>query len=418
MRAAALAFLLALSALVACTRGATTTHDNVLRIADIAEPDIFNPLLSTMDLTEHLSALVYSTLVVADGKGHLVGDLAREVPSLANGGISRDGKTVVYHLRPGVTWHDGVALTSRDVAFTWRVVMNPRNNIFHREGYDEVARIETPDALTVLVHLRRRSPPFVTRFFTSLQEGAKVVLPEHLLAGQATINQSPFNAAPVGSGPFKFVRWQHGRGIELAAYDRYFRGRPKIDRILFSAVPDENTMMSLTRTHELDLPQISSNVYNVYQTMPGIATALFPWNAEAVLALNDSRPGLRHVEVRQAIARAIDYSTIIAKITHGVATIAHDIVPPSAIGYVENPPYPYDPAGARKLLEAHGWKLGPDGVRSKGNERLEFVFLGVTGAVTGHAVAVQVQSWLRAVGIAVILKTSPYNQIFSFDGPV
>jgi len=401
----------------ACTRG-TAPHANVLRIADLAEPDRLNPLLSTMDLTEHLSALIYSTLVISDGRGQLIGDLAEDVPSLENHGISRDGKTVVYHLRAGITWHDGVPLTSRDVAFTWRLVMNPRNNVFHREGYDQVAWIDTPDARTVVVHLRRRSPPFVTRFFTSLQEGAKAVLPEHLLAGRATINEAPFNAAPVGSGPFKFVRWDRGRGIELEAYDRYFRGRPKLDRIIFTVIPNENTILDEMRTHEIDVAQSSSGLYENYRRLPGVSTSLARWDSMSILALNDARPGLRHVEVRQAMARALNDQALIDKVTHGVGTVARDIVPPSAIGYVANPAYPYDPAGARRLLEAHGWKLGRDGIRSKDGERLDFVYYTVTGSATGNTIAVLVQSWLRDIGIGVTLKNSPYNQLFSFEGPV
>lgn len=405
--------------MVACTRNAPAPHPNVLRVADLAEPDRFNPLLSTMDLTERLSALVYSTLVIADDRGRLIGDLAREVPTLRNGGISRDGKTVTYHLRPHVVWHDGKPLTSRDVAFTWRLIMNPRNNVFHREGYEDVASISTPDALTAIVHLKRRSPPFVTRFFTSLQEGAKVVLPEHLLRDQATINESSFNAAPIGSGPFKFSKWEHGKGIEFVANDRYFRGRPKIDKIVYTVIPDDNTLLNQVRTHEVDMPvTVATTLFAEYQRIPGLVTALAPWNAENIIPLNNVRPGLRHLEVRQAIARAIDYQAIIEKVSHGVATIAHDIIPPNAVGYVENPAYPFDPAGARRLLDAHGWKPGADGIRSKGSERLEFAFYISTGGANAQAIVVQVQAWLRAIGIGVIVKSSPYNQIFAYDGPI
>jgi peptide/nickel transport system substrate-binding protein len=410
--------ILALLALVACTRAGAGHHENVLRIADLADPDRFNPLLSTMDLTEHLSALVYSTLVIANDRGQLIGDLATEVPSLANGGISKDGKTVRYRLRGGVRWHDGEKFTSRDVAFTWRIVMNPANNVFHREGYEDVASIDTPDDLTVVVHLKHRSPPFVTRFFTALQEGEKVVLPEHLLRDQKTINESPFNASPIGTGPFKFVRWDRGRGIEFVANDDYFRGRPKIDRIKFSVVPDENTMLNQARAGEIDLPQLTSNMYPAYKKIPGIVTELWPTNGVSVLALNDAHPGLRHVEVRQAIVRAIDFGSLLEKITHGVGTVAHDIIPPQAIGYVNNPAYPHDVAAARKLLEDAGWKAGADGVRVKDGERLEFVYYTVTGGATGNAIAVQVQAWLRQIGIAVNLKSSPYNQIFSYEGPI
>ena len=410
--------ILALAALVSCTRGVPVHRESVLRIADLAEPDRFNPLLSTMDLTEHLSALVYSTLIIADDRGRLRGDLAAEVPTLANGGISRDGRTVKYRLRSGVTWHDGVRFTARDVAFTWRVVMNDRNDVFHREGYDEVASIDTPDDLTVIVHLKRRSPPFISRFFTSLQEGAKVILPEHLLRDQSTINESPYNAAPVGTGPFRFVRWDRGRGIEFAAYDRYFHGRPKIDRIRFSVIPDDNTILAQVRAGEIDLPSVTTTLFAIYRTLPGIVTELPPWNAENVIPINNGRPGLRHLEVRQAIARAIDYAAIIQKVTHGVGTYARDIVPPNAIGYVPSPVFPYDPEGARRLLDAHGWKPGPDGIRARGDERLDFVFLVSTGGANAHAIAVQLQAWLRAIGIGLTVKTSPYNQIFSYDGPI
>ena len=213
-----------------------------------------------------------SYLVIADGSGRLVGDLATEVPSLRNGGISRDGRTYVYRLRKGVFWHDGARFTSRDVTFTWRAVVNPNNNVFHREGYEEVASIETPDDYTVVVLLKRRYPPFVTQFFTSLQEGSKAILPEHLLGKLHDINRAPFNAAPVGTGPFRFVRWDRGRGIILAANEHYFRGRPKIDKIDFRVLPDDNTILSEMESHEIDMPvSAATTLYARYKTLPASA---------------------------------------------------------------------------------------------------------------------------------------------------
>ena len=132
--------------------------------------------------------------------------------------------------------------------------MNPRNNVLHREGYDQVARIDTPDARTVVVHLARRDPPFVTQFFTTLQEGAKPVVPEHLLRGAPEINDVPFNAHPVGTGPFRFVAWDRGRRITLAANERYFKGRPKLERVELAILPDMNTIATALRTHEVDMP--------------------------------------------------------------------------------------------------------------------------------------------------------------------
>jgi peptide/nickel transport system substrate-binding protein len=421
----------ALALLTACARTGTNagapgahaarhpwTQPGVLRLADVAEPDSLNPLLSTMDLSYDLSSLIFSYLVIADARGKPVGDLAVEVPSLANGGISRDGKTYTYHLRSGVRWHDGVPLGARDVAFSWRAIVSPRNNVLHREGYDQVARIDTPDARTVVVHLKRRDPPFVTQFFTTLQEGAKPVVPEHLLRGAPEINDVPFNAHPVGTGPFRFVAWDRGRRITLAANERYFKGRPKLERIELSILPDMNTIATALRTHEVDMP-VSSDplLYDRFRAAPGVRAALTDWNSQRILMLDDARPALRHVEVRRAIARAIDYSVLIDKLTFQTGLPAHDIVPPASIGFANNPAYAYDPAAARALLERAGWRAGADGIRAKDGTRLDLVMV-IDPAGQGPAYAVQLQQMLRAVGIGLTIKPYPYKGIFAFDGPI
>jgi len=410
-----------------CTRVGTVaegtrhawTQPHILRIADIADPDKFNPLLSTMDLVEDLSSLTFSYLVVADGNGKLVGDLATEVPSLHNGGISRDGRRYVYHLHRGVKWHDGAGFTARDVKFTWQAVVNPSNNVLHREGYDRVASIDTPNNYTVVVHLKDRYPPFVTKFFTTLQEGSKAVLPEHLLGKLHDINQAPFNSEPIGTGPFKFVSWERGRRVVLVRNDRYFKGRPKLDKVILNVVPDDNTILNQVKEHSVDLvvsPPVS--LYDEYRGVPHVVTELVPWNAENVFIINHKRPGLRHLEVRQAISMAIDYHSIIGKITHRVGTLAHDIVPPMAIGYTNNKPYQYEPREANGLLERNGWKLSRDGVRSKNGERLDFFMHISSGSANARLIAVQVQQYLKAIGIGLAVKTYPYNVIFSHDGPI
>jgi peptide/nickel transport system substrate-binding protein len=411
----------------ACTRVSTAlpsqrhpwTRPGVLRIADISEPDTFDALLSTMDLVEDLSSLVMSYLVIADGQGRLIGDLATAVPTLANGGISRDGKTYVYHLRRGVRWHDGAPFTSQDVKFTWSAVMNPRNNVFHREGYDEVASIETPDALTAVVHLKERYPPFVTKFFTTLQEGSKPILPAHLLAGLPTINQAAFNAAPVGTGPFRFVRWERGRGIDLAANDAYFKGRPKLRAVHFVVIPADTTILDSLKTHEIDLAVgLPAALYQRYTTLDGVRAALYPWDGETILSVNNGKPGLRRLDVRRALSMAIDYQALIAKVTHGVATPAHDILPEAALGYTNNPPYRYDPGAANSLLDRAGWRRGPDGVRAKNGERLDFTLAFSSGSASARDIAIQLQQWLHDAGMNLALKSSPYNVIFTHDGPI
>jgi peptide/nickel transport system substrate-binding protein len=394
------------------------TQPHVLRLADVADPDSLNPLLSTMDLSYDLSSLMFSYLVIAEPDGTMIGDLAAAVPSEANGGISNAGRTYTYHLRRGVLWHDGVPLTARDVAFTWRAIMSPRNNVLHREGYEEVTSIATPDDHTVVVHLRRRYPPFVTQFFTTLQEGAKPIVPAHLLEHVPSLTDAPFNAHPIGSGPFRFVRWDRGSAIVLERNDRYFKGRPKLDRVELEIVPDENTLMTLMRTHTVDMPvSTSALTWDRLRNVAGLRARLDPWNSEMLLALDDARPALREIAVRQAIAAAIDYHAIIHKLTYDSAQIATDVVAPGFTGYAQNAPYAYDPPHARKLLDAVGWRANPDGTRAKNGVPLELVMV-VASKGSGPLYAVQLQRMLHDVGITVTIKTYPYKGVYAYDGPI
>src|SRR5579862_90856 len=180
LETASMRFLAGFLALAVCVTGCSRTSQTAsgerhpwtapheLRIVDLTQPDRLNPYLSQMDISYMFSSLVYSFLVVADDRGQLVGDLAVEAPTLRNGGISKDGRTVTYHLRQGVKWHDGKPFTSADVVASWKAVVDPKNLTLYREGYDRVDSISTPDAYTVVAHLRERYPPFVTQFFAPL----------------------------------------------------------------------------------------------------------------------------------------------------------------------------------------------------------------------------------------------------------
>ena len=108
-----------------------------------------------------VDGLIFNLLVTHDEHHHQIPDLAATVPTLQNGGISKDGLTITYQLRHGVKWHDGVPFTSKDVKFTWQAIMNPRNNVVSRRGYDQVASMDTPDDYTVVMHMKRIFPPAV-----------------------------------------------------------------------------------------------------------------------------------------------------------------------------------------------------------------------------------------------------------------
>src|SRR5579864_3982008 len=203
MRAVASAFIaLFLIALTGCTKVSTGVGNTgnqsaagpvpgVLRYAEIAEPDNLSTLLSTQIVTVDLSYLMFSYFFNVDDHDNFVPEIAAQVPTLQNGGLSPDGKTIVYHLRHGVQWQDGVPLTAQDIVFTYRAIMNPKNNVQVRTGYDQIQDVQAPDDYTVVVHMRKVFAPIVAYFMCV--QGGFAILPAHLLQQYSSLNTVPWN---------------------------------------------------------------------------------------------------------------------------------------------------------------------------------------------------------------------------------
>ncbi len=248
----------------ACTRVGTASGDaaggrpsawtkpGILRIVDLQEPDRLNPLLGNAQLDSDLANFWGGMLLNWSDTNEFVPELATEVPTLENGGISKDNRTVTYHLRPGVLWHDGKPFTADDVIFTWHAVLNKKNNVGSTVGYDIVASIDKRDDHTIVVHLKYAWAPFIASFFAP--SGTPYpVLPAHLLAQYDNINRVAYNSQPIGTGPFTVERWQRGSKIVFRANPHYWRGAPKLKEIWYSPIPNENTVITLLQAHEADL---------------------------------------------------------------------------------------------------------------------------------------------------------------------
>jgi peptide/nickel transport system substrate-binding protein len=278
-----------------------------------------------------------------------VPDLAAKVPTTKNGGISADGLTIRYKLREHVKWQDGEPFTSADVKFTFDAIMNPANNVSSRVGYDDVSRIELPDARTTVFHLRHRYAPFVTAV---LCDGGGI-LPANILAQEKTINDVPFNALPVGTGPFRVVRWERGDRIELQRNDAYFMGKPKLESITIQLDSDENTEISQLRAHEIDWAFVlSSTAYRtVRRATNGDVRFLFtPVNGSIALFFNNAKGPTKDVRIRRAIVYALDKAAFVSRLTFGTAVVATEDVPSFMWAY--DPalrPTPYDPGRAKSI---------------------------------------------------------------------
>jgi peptide/nickel transport system substrate-binding protein len=348
----------------------------------------------------------------------VVADLAREVPTVTNGGISRDGTRVTYRLRPGVRWSDGTILTSRDVAFTYRAILNPANTIPSRYGYDRVAGVDTPNDRTVVVRLKRSYSPILSYFFGG--DSNYPILPSHLLSGLPNLNHAAYNDVPVGSGPFAFVRWAHGDYIAATANPSYFAGRPALDQISLRFLHDSSTTVAQLTTREVDATFFADvTQIAMLRAIPNRRIVVTPVPYFYALIFNVTDPVLKDRPFRRAFALAIDRSALVNKVTHGLYdadtgmrglfTWAFD---PHA-GNVR-----YDPHEAATLLTADGWIPGLDGIRVKRGRRLEIGLALRTGMEVDTDFATLIAAQERAVGIDVSLKQYAREQFLAIAGPL
>ena len=386
---------------------AGTVNDGILRMAVPQDPKTLNPILTSSTIDGSVQRLMFEPLISADAQGHEVPILAAAVPSMENGGISRDGLTITYHVRPGVRWSDGVPLTSRDVAFTWTAVMNPDNNVVARHGYDDIARIDIPTDRIVVVHLRKPLAAFIDTFFAE-SDSAYDVLPAHVLERYPNINQAAFNSRPdVTDGPFKFVRWLHGDRITMVANDKFFMGKPKLRGIEVQTVANENTAVNLLRTGAIDyMYQASITTYPSLHTIPGVRLVWLNMNGYEGMAFNMRRKPMNDPRFREAIAYAIDKAELVRTLTYGQEKIASEDLPDWM--WAADPslkPRPHDLAKARALLQAAGVKAP-----------LALSLVTDTANVTHKREAVMIQAMLRDVGINLEVKTYPGDLLYAPAG--
>lgn len=391
------------------------TKPGLLRVAIQQDVKNLNPLLNSNTTDGMIARLMFEPLISADEKGNPVPIMVTQVPSLDNGGISKDGLTITYHLRKDMKWTDGVPVTSKDVKWSWQAIMNPNNNIISRHGYDLITSIDTPDAYTVVVHLKQKFAPFVNTFFADSDQPYPVA-PAHVLAQYPNINEIPFNNNPtVSDGPFKFARWVKGDHIELTANDGFFMGKPKLDKILIRIIPDENTTVNELRTHDIDW-MFEASIDN-YPAVKNIAGTTIHWvdvNGYEDIQLNVQRPYLQDVRVRRAIAYALDKPQLIKTLTYNQEKIATEDQPPFMWSYDPHVKvYNHDIAKAKQLLAQAGWMPGPNGIAQKNGQPLTLVLVSNNSNVTRRKASIQIQEMLRQAGIGVEVKYFPGDVLFA-----
>lgn len=383
------------------------------------EPDNLNPYLAVQTASRLVRELTLEGLVSADPEGNYVPELAAEVPTIENGGISEDGLTITYTLKEGLTWSDGDPLTSADVKFTWEAIMDPGNAVNSQTGYELIESVETPDDTTVVVTFSELYAPALSLFSIT-----DAVLPAHVLEGEVMGN-ADFSRTPEGTGPFVVTEWRSGESITLDRNENYREeGQPLIDQIVFRIIPDQQAGVAQLQSGEVDvLWNLDEGVVAAVEGQEGIDLQITPSSNVEYLGFNLSargtadpsqpHPVLGDEAVRQALSLAIDRTPIIEELLGGRTEAATS---PIGLGWaapedLELPPT--DPEQAMQLLEDAGWTdEDGDGIREKDGTQLSLEITTPAGQAVREQTQQILQEQWRAIGVELTINNVPAATLF------
>ncbi|HEX8182505.1 MAG TPA: peptide ABC transporter substrate-binding protein [Candidatus Saccharimonadales bacterium] len=358
-----------------------------------------NPLYATNQVDESVSKLIFAGLFKYDDDNNLIGDLA------AGYTVDPGGKTYTVTLKPGLTWHDGAPLTAEDVVFTYGMIQNPDALSVLNRGWQGIT-IAVVDPLTVSFTL----PSVLGSFPYNMTNG---IIPKHLLKDVAPseMRSVSFNTErPVGAGPFA---WQNievtGESpetrqskIALQPFQGYHGGAPKLASFVVHAFHDAEQLREGFKNQELTAASIMDPPKDLVE-QDGINSNSFMLSAANMVFFKHSNPVLADVAVRKALVQSVDVQAIIDSLSYPTHPVRGPFLL-GQLGYDNTQVQPvFDVAAATAGLDAAGWKLGEDGVRSKAGVPLRFSLYGQDTAESRMVTGQLVKAW-STIGVAPIVR--------------
>ncbi len=318
---------------------------------------------------------------------------------------------ILFHLRHGVRFHDGVEFTARDVKFTYEAIMDPKNLSPRTSDFEPVKRVEIVDPYTVRVVYKRLFSPAINSWTIG-------ILPEHLLDKKALekemdrrgitgdarktfgMRDSDFNRHPIGTGPFRFVSWSSDELIRLKRNDDYWDRPPEYKEYFYRIIPDMVTQEVEFRTGAIDAYQPQPHQAARYRKDKNYQTYSSLSFGYTYIGYNNRRPLFRDPRVRRALGMAINVKQIIKYVMYGEGERVTGPYPRNTDWYdVSVKPLPYDPQGALHILESLGWKRNADGWLEKNGKIFEFNLVTNQGNPIRADVATIAQNQWRKIGI-------------------
>ncbi|MGI8563029.1 MAG: ABC transporter substrate-binding protein [Candidatus Dormibacter sp.] len=380
--------------------------------ATIADLQYLNPVLYGDTASSTATSMIYDSLYMSDDKGNPAALLAKDLPK-----ISSDQLTYTISLRDA-KWTDGKPVIADDVKFTYELMFDPKydkvNSPRRGDLVDYIQSVSVKDATTVVFQLKKAYSPFTT---VHLQYG---ILPMHVWGSLSAeqINTTDLNGRPtVTNGPFQNAVWQKDQQVTFDKNPNYYRGAPNVDRYVIKVIKSSTDILNQLKTGETDVGPVDPAQGDAARTVdlitlhrfPGLLFLFYLYNLDPA-----KTPLFQQKEVRQALLYALDRQSMAKAIYFGFATVANTSMPPKSWAYNPDnkPVFNFDRKKAESMLDAAGWKKGPDGIRANGaGLKLKFEMITNAGNKVRENSLVNMQQQWRDIGVDATPKFVDFNKV-------
>lgn len=402
-------------AAVACHSPRADSRGGELVVNLTADADALLPPFTSTTQGAIVADQIFERLADPDSTVNTIGDRDYR-PRLADRWTwAPDSLSIAFHLDPRARWQDGVRVTARDVRFSFRVFKDSAAGSIAAPLLSNIDSASVRDSMTAVVWFHTRTPDQFYSATYSLR-----VLPAHLLDSipPERWRTSVFGRAPVGSGPYRFVRWAPGSFIQLGADSAYRGGRPAFDELLFTITREPGVSITRLVSHEVDfVDRVGASDIARLRAHPELRLVRWPSEENVALLFNlretrDPRPRspLADRRVRAAIGLAIDRGALVRSVLGETARVAQGPFPAVLLDSVFLRDVPADSTGAARLLDAAGWARDPEtGMRRKDGRPLSVRLLVPTSSAERMEAAVVLQAQLRRVGIDLTIDVTELN---------
>jgi peptide/nickel transport system substrate-binding protein len=384
----------------------------------IAIPGDISTLVPGLVATQgdrQVTDLLFDRLADMGDEMNTVGDKGYKPQLAESWQWAPDSLSIAFHINPKARWHDGRPVRASDVRYSVGLLKDPAFGSQAMPLISNIDSMSVKDSLTAVAWFKKRTPE---QFYDLVYQ--VVVMPEHILGNTpaAQIKTADVARRGIGSGRFRLAAWQPGQRLEIIADTANYRGRPKLDRLVFAPSPDFNSAAARFFSGDADIfeqlrpeqiAQVLQDPRRRAVRYPSLQYAYLAFNLVDPKQTSQPHPIFGDRAVRRALSMAVNREAMLRNVFDTVGTPLHGPFPPSvSVADTTLPQIPYDTLKARALLDSAGWVVGPDGIRVRNGRRLEFGLSSPSSSATRHQYVVLIQDAFRRVGANVKIDESDF----------